>query len=243
MREAGKILAGIIKYVKEAARPGVSSADLDALAEELIRKSGCKPAFLGYRPAGAEKAYPATICASVNDVVVHGVPGKYVLKSGDILKLDFGLIYPPANGFNVDAAITLAVGKASKNAQRLIETTRQALINGIEQAQVGNHLGDIGWAIQSFVEKNGFSVVRGLTGHGIGRDLHEDPPVYNHGRQGEGLLLQPGMVLAIEPMVSVGKGDVIRLDDDSFATKDHSLSAHFEHTVAITSRGPIILTE
>lgn len=247
MREAGKILAGIIKSVKTAVAPGIILRDLDILAEKLIREAGCRPAFLGYRPEGAKKPYSFTICASVNDVVVHGIPGRYALKDGDVLKLDFGLVYPPFDGFNVDAAVTVAVGKANKIAERLIEVTRQALAKGIEQAAVGKHLGDIGWAIQSFVEKNGFSVVRGLTGHGIGRSLHEDPPVYNYGKRGEGLLLQPGMVLAIEPMVSAGTppggGEIIQRDDDSFAIADRSISAHFEHTVAITSKGPEILTQ
>ena len=242
MRVAGKILAGIIKSVKAAARPGVSLKELDSLAEKLIREAGCKPAFLGYRPEGAAKSYTASICASINEVVVHGIPGKYVLKDRDILKLDFGLIYPPINGFNVDSATTVAVGKINRTVERFIEVTRQALARGIEQAKVGNHLGDIGWAIQSYVESEKFSIIKELTGHGIGRILHEDPPVYNYGRAGTGVLLQSGMTFAIEPMVSAGSGEVVQRPDDSFATKDGSISAHFEHTIVITARGPEILT-
>lgn len=244
MAEGGKILAGIIKTVKDAARPGVVLKELDELAEKLIKKAGCKPAFLGYRPDGSSRPYPASICASVNDVVVHGVPGKYILKEGDVLKLDFGLVYPAVSGFNVDAAVTIAIGKANKTAERLIEVTRQALVKGIGQAKVGNRLGDISAAIQEYVERAGFSVVKELTGHGVGRELHEDPPIYNYGKAGTGILLQPGMVLAIEPMVAVGSGEVVHRPDDSFATKDGSLSAHFEHTVAVTSKkGQQILTE
>ncbi|MBI4119520.1 MAG: type I methionyl aminopeptidase [Parcubacteria group bacterium] len=242
MREAGKILAGVIQEVGRAANVGVALKELDELAESLIRKAGCRPAFLGYRPEGARKPYPATICASVNEVVVHGVPNSYRLKDGDILKLDFGLVYPPKGGFYVDAAVTVPIGKVSKKAELLIAVTRDALMKGIAQATVGKRLGDVGAAIQKHVEKNGFSVIRGLTGHGIGVHLHEDPPVYNYGKPDTGVLLQPGMVFAIEPMVALGSGEITQLPDDSFATQDGSLSAHFEHTVAVTARGPEVLT-
>jgi len=243
MAKAGKMLADVMREVKAAARLGVSLNALDALAARLIREAGCKPAFLGYRPDESAKSYPASICASVNDIVVHGIPDKYLLKDGDVLKLDFGLIYPFVNGFNVDAAVTVIIGFGSDIAKRLVLVTEQALSKGIAQAKVGNRLGDIGHAIQKYIEDDGFSVVEGLTGHGIGRELHEDPPVFNYGKPGTGILLQPGMVIAIEPMVSVGKGEVIRRKDDSFSTKDGSLSAHFEHTVAVTSKGPRVLTK
>ena len=239
IRMAGQILAKVAKVVLAEAKEGVSLKTLDALAKKLITKEGGRPAFLGYKPYGAEKPYPCTICTSLNDVVVHGVPVNYKLKSGDLLKLDFGVIY---DGFYADAAWTIGIGETTNTAQKLLKTTEKALFEGIKQLKPGNHLGDIGWAINSTVKKAGFKVVEGLTGHGIGRELHEDPSVFNEGEKGKGLELKSGMVLAIEPMVSAGTSEIVMNDDDSYSTEDSSLSAHFEHTVAITDDGAEILT-
>lgn len=240
MAEAGKRLARVLATLKEVVKVGLTTAEIDAEALRLIMEAGCEPAFLGYTPGGAEHPYPATICASVNEGVVHGLPSDYELEDGDLLKLDMGLIY---QGFYADMAITLGLGKISKEHQKLISTTRESLYKGIEAAKAGNRLGDIGFAVQAYVEKNGFSVIETLTGHGIGRRLHEDPYVFNYGEPGEGEKLVPGMVIAIEPMVSVGKAKVQQKKDDSFVTADGSFAAHFEHTVAITEKGPRILTQ
>lgn len=240
MAEAGKILRTVIAHTAAQAKEGVSLIELDQYAENLIRKLGAEPAFLNYKPHGAKKPYPATICASVNDVIVHGVPNKYQLKSGDVVKLDFGA---RLNGWNVDAAVTVAVGVVSAETRKLIETTKKALLIGIKQAKPGNHLGDIGYAISEYVTSRGMSIAEGLTGHGIGREIHEEPHVWNHGARGSGIELVPGMTLAIEPMVGAGKsGAVIQLPDDGYAMADGALSAHFEHTIAITKNGPVILT-
>ncbi len=239
MSVGGKMLADVIRKVSDEAREGVSLKALDTLAEKLIRQAGAVPAFLGYRPHGAGKPYPATICASVNDIIVHAVPTQYKLRSGDVLKLDFGLRH---EGFCLDAAVTVAIGKVSAEATRLIETTKKALLLGIKAAQPGNHLGDIGAAIATYVRGKKFGIAEGLTGHGIGHELHEDPSVYNFGKTGAGMELVPGLVIAIEPMTTVGSGKLVQLPDDSYATADSSLSAHFEHTIAITEKGPMILT-
>lgn len=239
MAEAGKILSSVVQKVAAAADIGVSLMQLDRMAEKLIRDSGAEPAFLGYRPHGAAKPYPATVCASINDIVVHGLPTAYKLRDGDILKLDFGV---KLNGYYSDAAVTVPIGEISADAKKLVDTTKKALILGIRAAKPGNHLGDIGAAIQKYVTSKGFKPVEGLTGHGIGTALHEDPSVFNEGRAGTGLELRPGMTLAIEPMVSAGGASVVQLPDDSYATEDGSISAHFEHTIAITENGPIILT-
>jgi methionyl aminopeptidase len=239
IRQAGKILAQVAKTVLSRAQEGVKLKDLDSLAKELILKSGGKPAFLGYKPYGADKPYPASICTSLNDVVVHGTPSSYKLKSGDLLKLDFGVIY---DGWYADAAWTIGIGKINDEAQKLIKVTEQALYEGIKQMKAGNHLGDIGWIVSKTVHKYGFNVVDGLTGHGVGKELHEEPSVFNEGKKGNGLKLQAGMVLAIEPMVSAGSPRIVQLKDESYAIEDGSLSAHFEHTVVITENGPEILT-
>ena len=239
IRKAGKILAQVAKTVLANVEEGKSLRSLDNLARELVKKAGAEPAFLGYQPYGAKKPYPCSICTSVNDTVVHGVPNDYKLKSGDLLKLDFGVIL---DGWYADAAWTIGVGKISEEAEKLIKVTEKALFAGIKQAKKGNTLGDIGYAIQNLAESHGFKVVDGLTGHGIGKKLHEDPSVFNEGKKGSGIPLQPGMVLAIEPMVSAGANKIIQKKDDSFATADKSLSAHFEHTIAITKNGPEILT-
>lgn len=240
MREGGAILASIMHDVGQNARVGISLDQLDRLARQLILKAGAKPAFLGYRPDGATKPYPATICASVNAVIVHGVPTKYKLQPGDLLKLDFGLFY---KGWYVDAAITVGIPPVSVESAKLIKVTKEALEIGIKAMQAGNTLGDIGYAIERHVKKNGFNVARGLTGHGIGKKLHEEPSVFNVGRRGKGEALLPGNVLALEPMVTVGTDQIRQLKDESYVTADGLLSAHFEHTVAVTEEGPLILTK
>lgn len=239
MGEGGKHLAAVLARLKDAVAPGVATIELDQLARTLITGAGDKPAFLHYRPHGAKKAYPFTLCASVNDVVVHGQPSAYVLKVGDVLKLDLGLKH---DGWYLDAAITVAVGRPGKDVERLMSVTKEALDAAIEAAKVGRTLGDIGYAVERIVKKAKCSVVDGLTGHGIGRELHEDPSVFNFGSKGEGEELVPGMVLAIEPMVSLGKSPIHQLPDESYGTADRSLAAHFEHTVAITKDGPRVLT-
>ncbi len=240
MAEAGKRLARILEILKKEVRVGMETRELDARAFELIKEADCKPAFLGYAPHGAGKPFPATICVSVNDCVVHGVPGSYVIDDGDLVGIDAGLIYKK---FYADAATTVIAGEGSKEAKKLVHATEEALHAGIRAAKAGNTLGDIGHAVSEVIHENGFSIVRALTGHGIGRELHEDPYVFNFGRKGEGEKLVPGMVIAIEPMVAAGNANVKQLKDDSFVTADGSLSAHFEHTVAITEKGPIILTK
>ncbi|MBI2035065.1 MAG: type I methionyl aminopeptidase [Candidatus Liptonbacteria bacterium] len=239
MAEGGKILASIISEVSLNAREGVSLIQLDRLTAKLIESAGGKPAFLGYRPEGAIRPYPATICASVNNVIVHGMPTEYVIKKGDLVKLDFGLYF---KGWCVDAAVTVAIEPVSDIAKKLSAVTKQSLKKAVEAMREGNRLGDVGYAIQNYVEKNGFKVIRGLTGHGIGKRLHEDPSVLNFGTKGKGEILRAGLVLALEPMVAEGTSQIIQLKDESYATADHSLSAHFEHTVAVMKDGPKILT-
>lgn len=236
---AGTILKAVLVQVAAAARPGTTLLALDELAERLIREAGAEPAFLGYKPGGAKKPYPATLCTSLDEVVVHGVPSRHSLKPGTLLKLDLGVRY---RGYHADAAVTVIIGAVGDREQSLVAATRGALAAGIRAARPGNTLGDIGHAIQSHVERAGFKVVRGLTGHGIGRGLHEEPSVLNEGKLGGGMELKAGMALAIEPMVSAGSPHLRQLPDESYATRDGSQSAHFEHTVLITDRGPKILT-
>lgn len=237
--ESGKILAKVLNKIAQEAKIGASLKYLDGLAFKLIKEAGVEPAFLGYGPDGAKRPYGATICASINDVIVHGFPGDYKLKNGDILKIDCGVEY---KGFYSDSAITIGIGNISKEAEILIKTTKNALEEAIKIAIVGNHLEDIGFTINKIVKKMGFKVVKGLTGHGIGLKLHEEPTIYNFGKQGQGLELKAGMVLAIEPIVSMGSDNIIQKLDESWATSDKSLSAHFEHTIAITEGGVKILT-
>ncbi|HEY4523646.1 MAG TPA: type I methionyl aminopeptidase [Candidatus Paceibacterota bacterium] len=239
MAKGGRMLAKVIDEIKHNARVGVSLEKLDRLAFRLIKEFGAEPAFLGYCPEGAEKAYPATICASLNNVVVHGVPDKKILKSGDVLKLDLGLRY---RGLCVDAAVTVGIGEVSSGAKKMMEVTQTALAFAIEVAKPGKRIGDIGYTIEKYVTKNGLKVIRGLTGHGIGKKLHEEPVVFNFGSLGRGLKLQPGLTIAIEPMTSMGSPDIVQLKDESYATSDGSLSAQFEHTIAITEDGARILT-
>jgi len=234
MREAGSILAETLTRLRSMARPGVTLLELDRDADQFIRGRECIPGFVGYQ------GYQNAICTSVNDQVVHGIPTNRKLREGDVLSLDAGLIY---RGFWADAGLTVGVGKISAQAQRLIDVTQQSLDIGIAQALAGNRIGDISAAVQGHVEGAGYSVVRQFVGHGIGRDMHEDPQVPNFGIAGRGPLLKPGMVLAIEPMVNAGSPDVALLGDGwTVVTVDHSLSAYFEHSVAITPDGPEVLT-
>jgi methionyl aminopeptidase len=235
MRDAGRIVSEILDELEKAVAPGVSTWDLDQLAEKLIYQKGAKPAFKGYR------GFPACLCASVNHEVVHGIPSKKrKLVEGDLMKLDFGVVY---KGFYGDSARTVPVGKVSEQARKLIDATRESLYKGIEAMVPGNRLGDVGHAVQKHVEDRGFSVVRDFVGHGIGKALHELPQVPNFGEPGDGMRLRPGMVIALEPMVNLGTHKVEVLDDDWTAvTLDGKLSAHFEHTIAITEQGPEILT-
>ncbi len=235
MRKAGAVVAQVLSEIGELVKPGVSTADLDLFAQVRTKELGAKPAFKGYH------GFPATLCVSVNEEVVHGIPSKKrILNEGDIIGVDFGVVL---NGWYGDSAKTFCVGRVSDNVEKLVKITEKSLYLGIEQAKAGNHLFDIGHTIQNYVESNGFSVVREFVGHGIGRNLHEDPQVPNYGAKGKGMLLKPGMVLAIEPMINAGKPEVKVLSDGWTAvTADRKWSAHFEHTIAITEHGNEILT-
>jgi len=234
MRQSNCLAAQVLQKLREAIKPGVATKELDQMAERLIRAAGAAPAFKGYR------GYPATVCVSINEEVVHGIPGHRRLKQGEIVSLDVGVFL---NEYYGDAAITVPVGTVSEEAARLLEVAQQALAKGIEQAKDGNRLLDISFAIQSWAESHGFSVVRDFVGHGIGRNLHEDPQVPNFGPPHHGPRLRPGMVLAIEPMINVGTWEVKVLDDGwTVVTADRRLSAHFEHTIAITEKEADILS-
>jgi methionyl aminopeptidase len=234
IREASRLVARTLQVLERQVRPGVTTVELDRAAETFIREQGGRPAFKGYR------GFPASICPSINDQVVHGIPGPYALREGDIVGIDVGV---EKDGYFGDAAITLPVGEVSERAQRLLRVTREALMRGIAQARAGNRVGDISYAIQSHVEQHGFSVVRALVGHGIGREMHEEPQVPNYGPPARGPRLMAGQVLAIEPMVNAGAPEVVTKDDGwTIVTKDGSLSAHFEHTVAVGTDGPEILS-
>jgi len=240
MAQGGALLRRVTEQLAAATLVGVRLKELDTLAETLMKEAGGEPAFLGYKPVWAKKPYPASICASVNDVVVHGIPSAYKLKNGDIVTLDLGLRY---KDFYTDTAITVGVGEISDDAKQLLAVTKDSLTLAIDQCVVGNTVGDIGFAINAYVRKHGMRVAKGLTGHGIGRHLHEDPVVPNEAKPGTGAKLVAGMVIAVEPMVTVGSGETIQLKrDESFATKERVLAAHFEHTIAITEAGPQVLT-
>ncbi len=240
MRKASRIVAEILAELRKVVAPGVTTDELDALAERLTLAKGARPAFKGYRPRGV--TYPKTLCVSVNEEIVHGIPSSRKIKSGDIVSLDFGVVY---DGFFGDAAITVAVGKVTAHAAKLMEVTRASLYAAIEHARAGNRISDIASAVQATAEGAGFSVVEDFAGHGIGRSLHEDPQVPNYFQRGmPNPRLQAGMVLAIEPMVNEGTARLKILNDGWTAvTADGKLSAHFEHSVAITDNGPQILTE
>jgi methionyl aminopeptidase len=234
MKEAGQIVYQVHRELAKAVAPGVTTGELDALAESLIRKAGGIPTFKGYH------GFPGSICASVNEEVVHGIPGKRKLKEGDVVAIDLGVTY---KGYVGDSAYTHPVGQVDPEAQHLLDVTRFALEKAIEQCYPGKRLGDIGHAVQSYVEAQGFGVVRDYVGHGVGASMHEDPQIPNFGTAGTGVLLKPGMVLAIEPMVNAGTWEVKTLRDQwTVVTVDAKFSAHFEHTVAITEDGPVILT-
>jgi len=234
MRRAGRVVGEILAILQAAVRPGVTTLELDEIAEREIRARGAIPSFKGYR------GFPATICTSINSEIVHGIPGSRRLKEGDLIKLDAGAI---VEGYHGDSAVTVPVGEVSQEALKLIETTERSLQAGIAEAKSGNRIHDIGAAVQTTAEGAGFSVVREYVGHGIGRALHEDPPVPNYGKPGTGLKLEPGLVIAIEPMVNVGTYETRLLPDGwTVVTADGSLSSHFEHTIAITDDGPEVLT-
>ena len=234
MRQAGQVTAEVLKILANSAKAGMETRELDVIAERECRKRGAVPSFKGYQ------GFPASACVSVNDEIVHAIPGKRVIKEGDIVKIDFGVIL---NGFQGDAAVTVGVGRTSPAAQRLIEATEGALWAGIAAARAGSHLGDISAAIQDHAEARGFTVVREYTGHAIGRDMHEDPFVPNFGIPGTGILLKKGMTLALEPMLNIGDWRTRRSDDKwTVLTVDGSLSAHFEHTIAITNGEAEVLT-
>lgn len=235
MREAGRILSIVHDELKAYVKPGISTMDIDRKGTEIIKSFGCIPSFLNYN------GYPASICVSVNDEVVHGIPNKkHIIREGDIVSLDAGVIY---KGFHSDAARTWAVGEISKEAKRLIDVTRQSFFEGIKFAKAGCHLHEISNAIHTYVDQFGYSVVQDLVGHGIGRNLHEEPQIPNFRQKRRGLLLEPGMTLAIEPMINEGRYDVCWLEDDwTVVTEDGSLSAHYENTVLITEGEPEILT-
>jgi len=234
MAAAGEILVRCLHMLAAKARPGVTTKELDVAAEKLIRSQGAEPAFKGYR------GFPASICASPNSMVVHGIPAGYECKRGDVLSIDVGVI---KDGWVADAAITLPIGSIDAGARKLLDVTKAALFAGVEQMQPGNRLGDVSAAIQRAVEIEGLSIIRTLVGHGIGREMHEEPQVPNFGDPGRGPQLKPGMVLAIEPMVTMGSWEVRVLDDGWTAvTQDGSLAAHFEHTIAVTESGPEVLT-
>ena len=234
MAAAGEILVRCLRMLESKARPGATTAELDQAAERFIRSQDAEPAFKGYR------GFPGSICASPNSMVVHGIPGPYELKRGDLLSLDVGVV---KDGWVADAAVTVPVGTVGEEAQLLLDTTKAALFDGAEQMRAGNNLGDVSAAIQRRVELEGLSIIRTLVGHGIGRDMHEDPQIPNYGDAGRGPELEEGMVFAIEPMVNAG-GPLVRMGEDGWAvySQDGSLAAHFEFTVAISANGPRILT-
>ncbi len=243
LREGGRIHAQILKQVAKKVKPGVKSDELNVYAEKLIDEAGCTAAFLGYQPVDAKRPYPASLCVSINEEIVHGIPneGAKILFEGDIVTLDLGLVY---NGLITDAAITVAVGRIDEKAATLIRATREALDKGIAAMRVRGHVGDIGAAIMEVAVKYKLGIIEGLSGHGVGFSVHEEPFVPNRAKRGEGPELRPGMVIAIEPMFSLGSRDIKKMPDGyTYITRDKSLSAHFEHTVAVTSTGIEILTK
>ena len=241
LREGGGILASVLREIADAAKPGIATIELDALAEKLIRRAGGEPSFKNYKTNDDEAPFPASLCVSVNGEVVHGIPSKNkILREGDVAGLDLGMKY---KGLYTDVAMTLSVGAASEEATRLIAAAKKSLDAGISAVKEGAHIGDIGFAIQKYVEPRGFSVVKKLVGHGVGYGVHEEPEIPNYGRQGSGPKLKEGMVLALEPMINEGVSDVVLSGDGwTWKTKDNSPSAHFEHTIAVTKTGAEVLT-
>lgn len=234
MRRSGKITSKTLAMLMQSAKPGMTTGDLDRLAEQSIRSMGGVPTFIGYN------GYPSSICASVNDEVVHGMPGDRTLEEGDLLSIDIGTTF---EGYVSDSAVTVAIGAVSASAQRLMRVTQECLMVGIAEMTVGKHVGDIGYAVQQHAESHGYGVVRALVGHGVGRKMHEDPQVPNYGTRGAGPQLRAGLVLAVEPMIVEGSWQVATLEDGwTVVTEDGKLAAHFEHTIAVTDQGPKILT-
>lgn len=235
IKENGRIVAKTLELLREKIRPGLKTKELDKLAEEFIRKQGAYPAFKGYR------GFPASICVSIDDEIVHGIPGERIIEEGQVVSVDIGVF---KDNYNADGAFTFGVGQISEQAQRLLFVTQEALKRGLEVVREGRFLSDVSYAIQSFAESNGFSVVRDLVGHGIGINMHEEPQIPNFGPPGQGPILKRGMVLAIEPMVNAGSFEIHTKEDNwTIVTEDGSLSAHFEHTVAVTENGAMILTQ
>lgn len=240
MRVAGSVVAQVLEILKQKVKPGVTTANLNAIAEYEAKKRNAIPVFKNYPNPKGGRPFPGAICASINEEVIHGIPSNRELKEGDIISIDFGVI---VNGFAGDSATTIPVGEVSDDVAKLLKVTEEALMAGIEAALIGNRLGAISNAIQTHAESNRFSVVRDFVGHGIGRNMHEDPPVPNYGRINSGPQLKKGMTLAIEPMVNIGTHKVLTKEDEwTIVTRDGSYSAHFEHTIAITEEGPDILT-
>ena len=238
MRRASVIVAEVLQTLKETVKPGMTTLELDEVAERMTHEKGAKPAFKGYSVAG--RVFNHSLCTSINEEIVHGVPSDRVLREGDILGMDFGVLY---EGFYGDSAVTVGLGQVSAEAERLMQVTETALNEGIETLREGNRLGDLGSTIQGIAERSGYSVVREFVGHGIGKKLHEEPPVPNYGDAGKGQRLRAGMVLAVEPMVNAGKKEISILEDGWTAvTRDRSLAAHFEHSIAITADGPFVLS-
>jgi methionyl aminopeptidase len=234
MQQGGRILARIMRELKKEVKPGITTQYLDKVAEDLVFKYNVEPSFKGFNK------YPASLCTSINQEIVHAVPSDRLLKNGDILSLDLGIRF---KGYCTDVAITIPIGKVDKKTKKLINVTKKALEIGIKQCKPGNHLEDISWAIQNYVEKQAFNVIRELVGHGVGKKVHEDPQIPNFGEPGKGIELKERMVLALEPMVTMGSWRVEKCKDGfGYKTKDNGLSAHFEHTVAITEKGPEVLT-
>ncbi len=242
IRESSRIVAEVLQTLREFVRPGITTWALNKKAEEVIKKRKARAAFKGYRPSFGSGAYPAALCVSINEEVIHGIPSKRrVIKEGDIVSMDVGVCY---KGYYGDGATTVAVGEVDERVRELLKVTEEALYRGIEAARVGNRVGDISHAVQSHVESHGFSVVREFVGHGVGVKIHEEPPIPNFGEPGKGPLLKEGMTIAIEPMVAMGSGDVkIKEDGWTAVTADGSWAAHFEHTIAVLKEGPRILTE
>jgi methionyl aminopeptidase len=243
MKEGGRRHSFILSQIAKKVRPGVSTQELEDLARELIKDGGDRAAFLDYTPRGAKRAYPAALCVSINNEIVHGIPNESptILQEGDVVALDLGLVH---NGLITDSAITVAVGKTSEENRKMLEHCKEALHLGIKAARGGGNVGDIGEAIESFIRPLGYGLCQGLAGHGVGYKVHEDPFVPNEGRRGSGELLRPGMVIAIEPMITLGSDQIVLAKDGyTYKTADGSNSAHFEHTIAITDGEPIVLTK
>lgn len=242
LRESGRRLACVLQEVKKAIKPGVTTKDLDTLAEKLIREGGDTPPFLNYTPHGASSPFPATLCISLNDEIVHGIPDSgRIITDGDIVSIDLGIDH---QGMITDSALTVAVGHVSEEVEQLLRETERSLYEGIKAVKAGGHIGDIGAAVEAVAQKYGYGIVRELGGHGVGHTVHEEPYVPNYGKRGTGPILKPGMVLALEPMFMLGR-EAIRVMPDGYTviTKDGSLSAHFEHTIVVTDRGAEILTK